>query len=161
MAVIIPCALFRFALFVPLRNYSSRSENHWNIIKDHLELRSGLYDPAIIAGENIANTWGKAVFYWNFAVWIPSFWFPPPLNLIFTTVDAVMTVQVSRATGYQTGYAPHSKASCAGAAYSWHRPAGANESFFEAAGRLNSTPATPVDICRSFVEEWQYGVTGS
>jgi hypothetical protein len=161
MAVIIPCTLFRFALFVPLGNYSLCSKTHWDVIKDHVELHSGLYDPAIIAGENIAKTWGKHVYYWNIAVWVLSFWFPPPLNFVFLVVDAVMAVQISRATGYQTGYVPHSKASCVGAAYSWHRPAGANESFFEAAGRLNSTVATPIAMCRSFVEEWQYGITGS
>lgn len=73
-----------------------------------------------------------------------------------------MTVYLARATHFQTGFSPHSKGACngfAGAAYTWHRPAGANESFFEAAGRLNSTVATPVKMCRSFVEEWQYGVT--
>jgi hypothetical protein len=161
MSLLLYCSLLRFVLFAPLGYYQTRGETHWDVIKDHVELHSGLYDPAIVAGEKIASKWGTIIFYWNFAVWIPTFWFPPPLNLIFILVDTAMTVQISRATSYQTSYAPHSKAACAGAAYSWHRPAGANESFFEAAGRLNATATTPIDMCRSFVEEWQYGVTGS
>jgi hypothetical protein len=159
--VLLPCAVFRFVLFAPLGYYAMRGENHWNVIENHVELHDGLYDLAIVAGEKIAGTWGNVVFYWNFAVWIPSFWFPPPLNLVFLIVDTVMTVQLSRATHYQTSYVPHSKAACADAAFSWHRPAGANESFFETVGRLNSTVATPISMCKSFVEEWQYGITGS
>lgn len=67
-----------------------------------------------------------------------------------------MTIFVVWATSYQTQYAPHTEASCAKAAYV--RPAGANESFFEAAGRLNGTATTGVKMCKSFVQEWQYGV---
>jgi hypothetical protein len=75
------------------------------------------------------------------------------LDLPFMAVDVVATVFISWATWYQMDYVPHSKASCAGAAYSWHRPLGANESFFETAGRLSATVATPVNICRNFVQE--------
>jgi hypothetical protein len=128
------------------------------LIKGHIELLDGGFNPAIATGEKLAARWGTFTFYWNFAVWVPSFWFPPPLNLPFTVIDSVSTGYMSWTTHYQTGHVPHSKASCKRAAYSWHRPSGGNESFFETAGRLNATVATPVDMCKSFVEEWQYGV---
>jgi hypothetical protein len=161
IGTLILCAMIRFILFAPLGLYQSYTETNWNVVRDHVELHDGLYNPAIAVGEKIAGTWGGVVFIWNIVVWIPSLWLPPPLNLIFLAVDIVMTVQISRATHYQTGYVPHSKSSCSDAAYSWHRPAGTNESFFEAAARLNATVTTPVNMCRSFVEEWQYGITGS
>jgi hypothetical protein len=161
MRTLAVCATIRFVLFAPLGFYQSYSEPNWNVVRDHGELRDGLYDPAIAIGEKIAAEWGSAIFIWNITVWIPALWLPPPLNLIFLAVDIAMTVQISRATHYQTGYVPHSKSYCADAAYSWHRPAGANESFFEAAARLNATVTTPVNMCKSFVEEWQYGITGS
>jgi|TARA_R110002003_G_scaffold135_6_gene12551 hypothetical protein len=157
--VLIPCAVFRFIIFAPFGYYWAHASTHWDVIKGHAELHNGLYDPTIAIGEKIASNWGTFGFYWNFAFWIPSFWFPPPLNLPFTVIDTVTTIYLARATHYQTAYVPHSKGSCAGAAYDWHRPAGANESFFEAAARLNATVATPVKMCRSFVEEWQYGIT--
>ena len=151
--------MLRFVLFIPFSGYYDHASTHWNVIKHHPELSSGLYNLDIAAGEKIASKWATFGSYWNFAFWIPSLIFPPPVNLPFTVVDTVLTVYLSKATHYQTSYAPHSKAACAGAAYTWHRPAGANESFFEAAGRLNATVASPVDMCRSFTEEWQYGVT--
>ncbi|KAF2825984.1 hypothetical protein CC86DRAFT_37335 [Ophiobolus disseminans] len=153
-----PCALFRFVLFAPFGYYWAHASTHWNVIKNHIELSSGLYNPAIAAGEKIASNWGTFAFYWNFAVWIPSLWFPPPLNLPFTVTDTVTAIYLSRATHYQTSYAPHSKGACAEAAYTWHRPAGVNESFFEAASRLNATVTTAPHMCRSFAEEWQFGV---
>jgi hypothetical protein len=161
MLVLVPNAVIRFALFAPLGYYWTLSNNHWNLIKGFAELRDGGFDPAIATGEKLAARWGTFTFYWNFAVWIASFWFPPPLNLPFTVIDSVATGYLSLATHYQTGSVPHSKASCSGAAYSWHRPPGANESFYETAGRLNTTTATPVDMCKSFVEEWQYGIAVS
>ena len=150
--------MFRFVLFAPFWHYWAHATTHWDVIKDHAELSNGLYGTNIAAGEQIASNWGTFAFYWNMAIWIPSLWFPPPLNFPWAIIDTVTTIYLARATHYQTGYAPHSKGACAGAAYTWHRPAGANESFFEAAGRLNATVATPVDMCRSFAEEWQYGV---
>jgi hypothetical protein len=158
---LLPCALFRFVVFAPFGFYWAHATTHWDIIEQHTELSKGIYDPAIAAGEKIASDWGTVAFYWNFAVWIPCLWCPPPLNLPFMVMDILITVYLSKATHYQTGYAPHSKGACGGptgAAYTWHRPTGANESFFEAAGRLNATVATPVNMCRSFAEEWQFGV---
>ncbi|KAH8725845.1 hypothetical protein GQ44DRAFT_615225 [Phaeosphaeriaceae sp. PMI808] len=156
--VFIPCAVIRFVLFAPFGYYSAHATAHKNVIENHLKLHNGTYDATIEIGEKIAASWGKFTFYWNFAVWIPSFWFPPPFNVPFTIVDIIATVSLSKATHYQTSYAPHSKASCASAAYNWQKPAGVNESFFQAAARLNSTAATPVNMCRTFVEEWQYGI---
>jgi hypothetical protein len=157
---IAPCAFFRFVVFFPFGNYWSLATNHWNVIKDHAILGKGLYDPAIAAGEHVAANWGAVALYWNFAVWLPSIWFIPPLNLPFMVVDIVITIYLSRATHYQTAYAPHSIDACnKGAAYTWHRPPGANESFFEAAGRLNGTVVSPEKMCRTFVSEWQYGIT--
>lgn len=155
MLVLSLCATIRFALFAPLGFYWTDSTTHWTLIQDHHKLQT--YDLAIVHAEHIASDWGTFAFYWNFAVWIPSFWFPPPLNLPFMAIDIVTTIYVAWATSYQMKYVPHSKALCASAAHSWHRPPGANESFFEAAGRLNATVATPASMCRSFVEEMQYG----
>ncbi|KAH7384241.1 hypothetical protein DE146DRAFT_622413 [Phaeosphaeria sp. MPI-PUGE-AT-0046c] len=154
------CAVLRFILFVPFGYYWSHSTTHRDVINDHAELYNGTYDPAIVIGERLAATWGTFAFYWNFAVWIPSFWFPPPINLPFAVIDTLATIYLSIATHRQTGYVPHTKRSCAfDAAYSWHRPPGANESFFEAAARLNATVSTPEKMCETFVEEWQYGIT--
>jgi hypothetical protein len=159
LLVLLPICLIRFIVFVPFGYYWAHAKTHWDVIEFNPVLSHGLYNPAIAAGEQIASNWGTFAFYWNFAVWLPSLWFPPPLNLPFMVIDTVTTVYLARATHYQMGYAPHSKGACnAGAAYTWHRPPGANESFFEAAGRLNATVATPVSMCRSFAEEWQYGV---
>jgi hypothetical protein len=73
-------------------------------------------------------------------------------------MDTATTVYIAKATHYQTGYVPHTKGSCGTAAYDWHRPTGANESFFEAAGRLNGTFVSPAKMCSTFVVEWQYGI---
>ncbi|KAF2031147.1 hypothetical protein EK21DRAFT_63917 [Setomelanomma holmii] len=159
MIVLIPCAVFRFVVFAPFGYYWAHGSTHWDVIKDHTELLHGPYDPNIAVGEHLASNWGTFAFYWNFAFWIPSFWFLPPLNFPFTIIDTVITVYLARATNYQTAYVPHSQASCDGAAYDWHRPAGANESFFQVAARLNATVSTPTKMCRTFVEEWQYGIT--
>jgi len=156
---LVPCGFFRFVCFFPFAAYWSYASTHWDVIERYAILSKGLYDPAIAAGEQIASNWGTFAFYWNFAVWIPSFWLIPPLNFPFMVIDIATTIYLSRATHYQTGYAPHSISACnKGAAYTWHRPAGANESFFEAAGRLNSTVASPKKMCTSFVKEWQYGI---
>ncbi|KAH7083679.1 hypothetical protein FB567DRAFT_604714 [Paraphoma chrysanthemicola] len=158
IVVLIPCAIFRFVVFAPFGYYWALASTHWDVIKDHVELHNGTYPSIIATGEKIASKWGTFGFYWNFAVWIPTFWFPPPLNLPFTVIDTVITIYLARASHYQTAYAPHSKGSCTSAAHDWYRPPGANESFFEAAARLNSTVATPTKMCRTFVEEWQYGI---
>jgi hypothetical protein len=154
--VLLVCGIFRFALFAPLAYYFTLGTNHWEAIRDHHQLQN--YDPSIVAGEHIASNWGIFGFCWNIAAWIPSFWFPPPFNLPFTAIDCTMTLYIVRATLYQGGYVPHSKASCADATFSRHRPPDANESFFEAAGRLDATFATPIDMCKSFVTEWHYGL---
>jgi hypothetical protein len=179
--VLVPCAVIKFILFAPAGYYWTYGSTHWNVIKAHAVLHNGFYDPAIAVGEKIASDWGTFAFFWNIvrifryaretryiayltrsqAAWVPALWFPPPLNFPFTIVDTVTTVYIARATHYQTGYVPHTKGSCGTAAYDWHRPAGANESFFEAAGRLNGTAVAPVKMCRTFVEEWQYGITVS
>jgi hypothetical protein len=158
MLALVPSMVIRFTVFAPFGYYWAHATTHWKVINTHAQLSNGFYPIAIVSGEKIASKWGTFAFYWNFAAWIPTFWFPPPLNLPFTIIDTVITVYISLATHYQTGYAPHSKKSCNGAAYDWYKPPGANESFFQAAARLNGTVTTPVRMCRSFVEEWQYGV---
>ncbi|KAH3913170.1 hypothetical protein HBI56_086840 [Parastagonospora nodorum] len=152
--LLVPVGIIRFALFAPLGIYWASSTNHWNLVHAHDQLQT--YDPKIASGAHLASEWSTFAFFWNIAVWLPSFWFPPPLNLPFTAVDLVITIYVSWATSYQTQYVPHIETSCAKAAYI--RPAGANESFFEAAGRLNGTATTGGNMCKSFVQEWQYGV---
>ncbi|CAO2655360.1 Nn.00g104240.m01.CDS01 [Neocucurbitaria sp. VM-36] len=161
-ALLIPAGLIRFALFVPCGLYWARTKNHNNVITNHIELHNGTYPMIIAAGESMAAKWGNIVFFWNFGVWIPSFWFSPPLNLPFAIMDTVITAYLSKATHYQASYIPQKIGSCnPDKNPNFHdmlRPAGANESFFEAAARLNSTASTPREMCESFREEWQYGI---
>jgi hypothetical protein len=83
----------------------------------------------------------------------------PPLGIVLTIVDTVTTVYLSIATHYQTGYTYRDKDQCSiDAVQHFQRPLGTNESFWSAAARLNSTVTTPVNMCKDFVVEWQYGV---
>lgn len=50
----IPVGIIRFALFVPLGAYQAAARNHKNVIKDHVELQGGIYDPMIWKGEQLA-----------------------------------------------------------------------------------------------------------
>ncbi|KAF1943750.1 hypothetical protein EJ02DRAFT_121088 [Clathrospora elynae] len=157
--LIFPCAMIRFAIFAPIGYYWAVANDHFHIVSKHVELQNGTYGTAVLAGETIAAKWGTIAFYWNFAVWIPLFALQPPLNLPFVIVDIFITIYLSKATHYQTGYSPHNKSICHNSNfYIMQRPPGANESFFEAAARSNSTTSTPTDMCVSFVKEWQYGI---
>lgn len=77
-------------------------------------------------------------------------------------MDTAITVYISMATHYQTSYVPRNEKACNPdqnpGFYDMQRPAGLNESFFEAAARLNGTVTTPKGMCETFVEEWQYGL---
>ncbi len=162
---IVLITLFRIALIFPLEIYANYGQNHMNVINGHVELHNGTYNPIITAGEKITATWGNAAFYWNWAIFIPAIYVLPPLNLIITGIDAMFTVFLSKATHYQTLIIPHSMGACNplhnGNFSALLRPAGANESFFQAAARLNATVTTPQKMCESFVAEWQYGVAMS
>jgi hypothetical protein len=70
LLVLVPVAVIRFVLFVPFGYYWTHSTNHRDVIKDHVELYNGTYDPAIAKGERLAASWGTFIFYWNFAVWV-------------------------------------------------------------------------------------------
>jgi hypothetical protein len=63
--VLIPCAVIRFILFAPAGYYWAYGSTHWDVIKDHVVLRDGSYDPAIAVGEKIASDWGTFAFFWN------------------------------------------------------------------------------------------------
>ncbi|KAF1999891.1 hypothetical protein P154DRAFT_535133 [Amniculicola lignicola CBS 123094] len=156
----VPSALLRFVLFVPYGLYYGMSHNHWNVIKGHKELQAGgIYNPMIEKAEHAAVSWGPFGFYWNFAVWIPSFALPPAFSVLFGLVDFVVAVLLGITTSYQTPWVPHSIDACRnGGAHDWQRPDGANESFFDAAARLNATRTSSFKMCQSFVEEWQYGI---
>lgn len=84
------------------------------------------------------------------------------MSLPFTAVDIAITVYLSIATHYQNGYRPPGESACDPHRndnfHDMQRPAQANESFFEAAARLNATVTTPQKMCESFFHEWQYGV---
>jgi hypothetical protein len=155
---ILPVSIIRFALFVPFAFYWTPAMDHWNVILDHEELRNGTFGSAIPAGEQVAASWSRFGFFWNFAAWLPCFYFRPPLNLPFAVMDSIITVYIAIATHLQTAYTPHHKSHC-GDAHSWQRPSNATESFFEAAARLNATATSPEHMCVTFVEEWQYGVS--
>jgi hypothetical protein len=163
--MLIPVALIRFALFAPLGSYREYGREHHRVISDHAELHNGTYGTALMTGESITAKWGTFAFFWNFAVWIPSIWFIPPLNLPFTVIDVVITGYLSTATHYQNGYSPHHKGPCNPdrnpGFHDMLRPDGVNESFFELAARLNATVTSPQAMCESFVKEWQYGIACS
>lgn len=105
------------------------------------------------------TTQGRFAFYWSFAAWLPSVFVPPPVNIIFGIIDFVIAIFISIATHHQTGHVPHDIKHCKGSgAHSFQLPPGANESFFEAAARLNATATNPFHMCKSFVQEWRYGI---
>ncbi|KAF1847114.1 uncharacterized protein K460DRAFT_383614 [Cucurbitaria berberidis CBS 394.84] len=163
MLLIILLMILRFVLFAPSGYYRAIAKNHDRVIQRHIELHNGTYSMAITTGEKIAGKWASIAFFWNIALWVPSLVFFPPLNAPFMVMDSVITGYLSRATSYQTSYSPHNKRLCnPDHNPNFHdllRPAGVNESFFEAASRLNSTVTTPKQMCESFVQEWQYGIT--
>jgi len=155
-----PIILSRFIVFAPSLYYKVYATNHHNVIKDHAQLYNGTYGTAVVTGERLADTWGSALFLYNIAAWMPTVLFIPPLHLPFTIAETVLTVFVSLATHHQTGYAPHNKKDCHNPMiFGMQPPPGANESFFAAAARLNATVSTPVQMCESFVKEWQFGMT--
>ena len=84
------------------------------------------------------------------------------MNIVFLIIDIVVTVYISIVTHHQTSYVPHDLYVCDPgsnpAFFDLQRPAGANESFFMAAARLNGTVTTPKNMCETFVKEWQYGL---
>ncbi|KAG9383541.1 hypothetical protein A1F94_005452 [Pyrenophora tritici-repentis] len=152
--------LIRFVIFAPTIYYNIHATNHSNVINNHAQLYNGTYGTAIVTGQRFTERWGAAVFYYSLASWFPSFVFMPPLHLPFTVVDTTLAVFVSMATHYQSAYSPRNNSDCHNPEFpGMQRPPGTNESFFEAAARLNATVSTPTNMCLSFVKEWQYGVT--
>jgi hypothetical protein len=158
---IIPNALLRIIMFILFLYYSNDARRHSKVISSHELLHNGTYNLNFAAGEKLAGQWGHFGFIWNFVVGLCTFWLPAPFNAPFTVVDTIVAVYLAKATHYQTPLIPHSKGSCNNAAYDWAKPPGANESYFEAVARLNGTVTTPVNMCKSFVREWQYGVSVS
>jgi hypothetical protein len=105
------------------------------------------------------GTQGRIGFGWNIAVWIPTALIPTPVSIIFGIMEGVMAGYVAFATQLLAGYTPKRIDACSGSgAHEFHLPSGANESFFEAAARLNATATDPFTMCKSFVQEWQYGM---
>lgn len=86
---------------------------------------------------------------------------PPPFSLVFGLVDLALAIMLCLITQLQTAYSPHDVDRCKGSpgTHDWQRPLGSNESFFDAAARLNATATDSFHMCKSFVQEWQYGVT--
>lgn len=109
---------------------------------------------------HVANKYqGTVAFAWGYAAWLPSVFILPPVSIVFGVVDAIIATFIVITTHYQTGYTPHSISHCKGSgAHDFQLPPGANESFFDAAARLNATVTTPFKMCKSFVVEWQYGI---
>jgi hypothetical protein len=164
--------------------YEKLSSRHWDVIRDHPELHDGIYSSAIAVGEHIATKWvrlylprlhlstkghdGKSDtdraqaffgFCWSFAAWIPAILLPPPISMVLGIVDAAIAGYIAYATHLLAGYSPTGIDSCRGSgAHEFQLPHGANESFFDAAARLNGTATDAFQMCASFVIEWKYGV---
>jgi hypothetical protein len=162
VGLLIPIGIMRFAVFAPFGFYWAIAINHETVINNSPLLHNGTFDPSIVTGERMAAKWGSLAFFWNFAVWLPALWLMPPLNLPFVCVDALVAITLSITTSYQTSYNPRNKNECDldvnPDIYDFGRPPGMNESFFQAAARLNGTVTTPEKMCETFVVEWQYGV---
>ncbi|KAF2202578.1 hypothetical protein GQ43DRAFT_470795 [Delitschia confertaspora ATCC 74209] len=157
--VSIPIAVLRFAIFIPFAAYFGRVSKHWNVIKKHVELQSAPYSPNYAKSARLGHAWGKYGFYWNFVVWIPHLCLPPPFSLIFGILDTAITVMLSISNHDLSPLVPHSTGACKnGGAEKWQVSNG-TKSFFTLAGELNSTKATPFKMCKSYVEEWQYGLS--
>lgn len=152
-------AVIRFALFSPAIIYWVAAADHHELIRINPELHDGIYGTSMLAGERLADKWGIILWIWNLACWWPALVCFPPLNLPFTIVDTTITVFLAMATNYQVGYIPLNLKACHDkAGLELQRPAGTNESFFAAAGRLNETTASSTAMCLEFVKEAQYGV---
>ena len=106
VGLIVLCTILRIALIFPLEIYSNAGSNHSNLIKAHEKLHNGTYSPVIEMGESIVASWGNAVFYYNWVIFIPAVYILPPLNLFLVGIDALFTVFISKATHYQTAVIP-------------------------------------------------------
>jgi hypothetical protein len=155
--VLFPICILRFAIFYPIICYWIAADEHKDLIERHGELHNGTYT-AILTAEKIGSKWAYYTIIWTFAVSVPSLMFLPPLNLPFTVVDTIIAVHMSIATHYKTGFSPHRKADCRSIRY-LPRPAGVNETFFEAATRLDGKTKWEAEyLCMDFVEQWRYGI---
>lgn len=141
--------------------YYYAAKSHWQLINSHAQLNSGLYGTTIVTAEKIATKWGKVGFFWSIAIWIPAICLPWFFSVPVAVVDSVIAAYIATATHYQFGFVPLSQKTCATAAYEWHKPNGANETFFQAAARLNATVASPVQMCKDFVQESYFGLVNS
>jgi len=73
-----------------------------------------------------------------------------------------VAVMIAMITNNLTPIVPHSIGACRkGGAENWQRPTEGNMtlSFFSLAAELNATKTTPFKMCKSYVQEWQYGVS--
>jgi len=53
----IPAFIIRFVMFVPMGIYQAISTNHWNVIRHHPELHSGIYGTRWATGETLTHKW--------------------------------------------------------------------------------------------------------
>ncbi|KAF2126633.1 hypothetical protein P153DRAFT_81620 [Dothidotthia symphoricarpi CBS 119687] len=153
--------IVRFGAIIALLFYWFFANKHWNIIKRNAELYDGIYSRTVVSVEKLAELGGRVALFWNVAVCIPTFWFLPPLNLPFAVGDTVIAGYLIVLSSYQINLSPKSKRQCSNV-HNLQRPPGANESFFEAAARLNDTTTSAQSMCEDFFEEWVFGaaVTG-
>jgi hypothetical protein len=152
-------AFIRFINFITIAYYWSLATTHRDLVLDHAELRAGAYDKAIVTGAKIVAEWISFAVFYTFTVWVTSLPFMPPLNLPFLVMDTLITVYVSQAVHYQSVIVPGHKSDCYESGFHrMQRPAGVNESFFEAAARLDGARSKYAEMCVSFVEERKYGI---
>ena len=53
----IPVCIIRFVMFVPMGIYQAIATNHWNVIRNHPELHSGIYGTRWATGETFTRKW--------------------------------------------------------------------------------------------------------
>jgi hypothetical protein len=94
---------------------------------------------------------------WSYAVWVPAIFIPAPLSLVFGVGDALIAGYFASNAHRMAAYSPTRPGACKGTGpHEFQLPPGANESFFDAAARLNATATSPYQMCATFVQEYQY-----
>ena len=76
---------------------------------------------------------------------------------VLAVFDLVIFANLTRSTVQQSRYVPKSFSHCK-AAETWQVSGNGNQSFFHVVGALSDPASSAGDMCRHFVEEWEFGI---